>query len=269
MGQLAGLITEALEEGQRRWPAVRVDRDAFASYVEARLNGDERPDHLQSLDLLLACACHQGQAAAIEAFRESYVPGLRAHLLSMRLPDAAIQDLLAQLTEELLTAHPDAAPKIGQYAGRSTLQVWLQVVVTRMALRVLEREKRYTSMDSTSNELSDATSPELTYLKQLYGDAFKAAFEEAVRGLTARERNLLRYQYIDGLTGDEIARLHGTHRATIVRWLARARETLLATTRDLLISRLSLDPKEFESIARLVQSQLDFSIRTLLAVQAP
>jgi RNA polymerase sigma-70 factor (ECF subfamily) len=86
-----------------------------------------------------------------------------------------------------------------------------------------------------------------------------------VRGLSSRERNLLRYHYIDGLTGDEIAGLHGTHRATVVRWLARARETLLTTTREHLLARVAVDPKEFASIARLVQSQLDFSIRTLLA----
>jgi hypothetical protein len=43
-----------------------------------------------------------------------------------------------------------------------------------------------------------------------------------VRTLSRRDRNLLRYQYFDHLTVDDIGALHRVHRATAARGVARA-----------------------------------------------
>lgn len=263
--KFAGLVAATIEEGKQRWPSVRLERDTFASYLEARVDDDDALARVQALDLYLACACSEGLPGAIATFRETFLPAAEAHLRTMRAPAATIEDVLSRLTEELFAS---ASPKIRQYAGRSALRVWLQVVITRMALRMLEHEKRYLPLDEAPSDLTpEVAGPELAYLKGVYRDAFKTAFEEAARDLSSRDRNLLRYQYVDGLTGDEIAALYGTHRATVVRWAAKAREALLVGTRDKLLTRLAVEPSEFASIARLVQSQLDFSIRSLLSLQ--
>jgi RNA polymerase sigma-70 factor (ECF subfamily) len=71
-----------------------------------------------------------------------------------------------------------------------------------------------------------------------------------------------------GLGIDQIAALHGVHRATAARRLERAREALLVATRKSLMSRLSIDSAEFESLMDLIRSRLDVSIQRILGSQA-
>jgi RNA polymerase sigma-70 factor (ECF subfamily) len=53
--------------------------------------------------------------------------------------------------------------------------------------------------------------------------------------------------------------------STVSRWLASARESLLVQTRDGLSRQLHLAPGEFDSLARLLHSQIDVSLVRLLA----
>ena len=59
---------------------------------------------------------------------------------------------------------------------------------------------------------------------------------------------------------DQIGLLYRVHRVTASRWLAGARKAVLSHTRRLLTDQLDISAEEFESIVRLVQSQLDLSI---------
>ena len=69
---------------------------------------------------------------------------------------------------------------------------------------------------------------ELDFLKQRYQQDFKEAFILALRGLTVRERNLLRQRFIYGLSLDELGALYRVNRATTARWVVQAREEVLA-----------------------------------------
>lgn len=81
--------------------------------------------------------------------------------------------------------------------------------------------------------------------------------------LSVRERNLLRQRFADGIRIDQLAGLYGVHVATIGRWLAGAREQVYVVTRDILLERLRIGHAEFDSILRVVRSQLDLSISAL------
>jgi RNA polymerase sigma-70 factor (ECF subfamily) len=105
---------------------------------------------------------------------------------------------------------------------------------------------------------------QLSYLRREYGEQFKQAFEEAVTRLTPRERNLLRFRHIDGLSSDALAATYGVHRATAARWVTAARERLATETRRLMMARLGVGRADLQSIMRLIQSQLDISIRRCL-----
>jgi len=107
--------------------------------------------------------------------------------------------------------------------------------------------------------------PELDYLKSKYAPQFREAFVAAITNLSVEERNALRFHYLDGLTLDETAAACHVHRATAARWLAHARESLLRDTRRLLLERTKLGHREVESMFRLVESQLDVSLRRHLA----
>ena len=112
---------------------------------------------------------------------------------------------------------------------------------------------------------SPADDAEIAHLKRLYRSEFRTAFQGALTALTGRERNMLRYRYLEGLSIDQIGEIHGVHRATVARWIKKAQETLMGETRARMMEDLVVDPDELESILRLVRSRLEVSIRTHLA----
>ena len=68
----------------------------------------------------------------------------------------------------------------------------------------------------------------------------------------------------DDLSIDEIGVLYGVHRATVARWIASVRESLFELTRRALISRLSIDEGDVDSVLRMIDSQLDISIERVM-----
>ena len=106
--------------------------------------------------------------------------------------------------------------------------------------------------------------PELQMLKNKYRDEFKSAFQAAFSDLNAEDRNLLRYYYVTDLTLMQIAAISGVKHNTISRRLAKVRGGLLVGTRDRLIQLAGIRHTQFESIVRLVQSQLNVSMYRML-----
>jgi len=80
---------------------------------------------------------------------------------------------------------------------------------------------------------------------------------------------VLRLHLLDGLNIDRIGQLHDVHRATAARWLASAREALAKDTQRILQARLQVSRSEFESLLRLVRSDLDVSLCRILAEDEP
>jgi len=100
----------------------------------------------------------------------------------------------------------------------------------------------------------------LAELKARYRSELADAFRTSLAELAPRDRTLLRYQMIDGLSIDEIGAIYRVHRATAARWLVGIRDHLVADTRGRLAAKLGVDTEEAASIVRLVQSQLDVSV---------
>jgi RNA polymerase sigma-70 factor (ECF subfamily) len=118
--------------------------------------------------------------------------------------------------------------------------------------------------DVGGRELGAGADLEVDYLKGHYRAVFEAALKETLTELPVQQRNVLRLSFVEGLSIDEIGALHGVHRATAARWIAAAREAILDGTRRRLRSDLSLSDSEFDSVVRLVQSQLEVSLRGAL-----
>ena len=150
---------------------------------------------------------------------------------------------------------------IGDYAGRGALRSWLRVCVSRELVRLAKAQQREEPLEE--HLIADpgyGDDPALEELKAKYRAELADAFRTALSELPARERTLLRYQLIDGLTIDEIGAIFRVHRATAARWLAKIRDDLVTRTRSLMAESLGVDTDEAASIVRLVQSQLDVSV---------
>ena len=60
------------DKARAAWPGVEVPRDLFAQWVEARVPPDISVSGVRAADLYLACACAQGNRAAIATFEASF-----------------------------------------------------------------------------------------------------------------------------------------------------------------------------------------------------
>jgi RNA polymerase sigma-70 factor (ECF subfamily) len=260
-GYVAGLLSRAHATRD-----LAVDDDVFAAYLGDRIADDARLADLEELhldDLLLACACARGDQRALATFERELVPDLTAAVATVDRSGAHREDILQLVRARLFVAdqHP---PRIADYSGRGRLFSWLRVVVVREAISILRKPKR----EIASDEIPDVAIDDLEVgvFKGLYQEEFKLAFGTAIGELTARERNLLRLNLIDGLSIDEIGAAHNAHRTSAARWLREIRAKLAVRTRDLLAQSLRLPDAELDSVMRMVRSRLDLSVSRLLAV---
>ncbi len=67
---------------------------------------------------------------------------------------------------------------------------------------------------------------------------------------------------------DALAGVYHVGRSTAARWLADARERLLAGTRDALCAELQIGRAEYESLAALMRSHVAVSVVRLLDAMA-
>jgi RNA polymerase sigma-70 factor (ECF subfamily) len=263
---LAEAFDAAYGRAVQAWPAVRVTRDELLAYLDQRVPADESFVELRVEDLYLACGCAAGNRQAIDAFIATFGGELEA--AGQRMPEGVITpaDLQQALREKLFTG---AAPKIGDYAGRGSLKSWVRVTALRMRIDAeRSRKARREIHEGNANVLAalpDARdNPELAHMRTHYKDAFERALAEAFGSLTAKQRNLLRHKLVHQLRHDQLAELYRVHERTIKRWLADARELLLAQTRDALATILGIHSAEVDSVMRFLQSDLDVSVQRYL-----
>jgi RNA polymerase sigma-70 factor, ECF subfamily len=247
------------------WPSVLVEPQAFMGYLAAR-SGSGLPALERATDLYIACACAEGVPSAIDAFRRRYLPVVARAIARIDPSEAFLDDVMQALAIKFFVRAGNEPPGIAQYAGRSSLRSWVSTAAARTALNLRRRkvDRGHDDFGSSRTELRATGDPELLLLKSRYKSEFETAIRVAMTAISAKERTLLLLQLRDGLTLPQLATIHKVSRATIARWLASARETLLEQTRRELTRRLQLSPSEYESLVALVRSQLDVTLTTLV-----
>jgi RNA polymerase sigma-70 factor (ECF subfamily) len=243
-------IAIATTTARAAWPQLDVGPSVEASFADALRaivgadDGEVDPSAaiatLHLGDLWLATACGEGHPAAI----------------------AQLDAVLATLRERLLTGAADRPPRIRGYRGRGELRSWLKVALVRDATRALQRELGRTPVDELDQLMDPGPDLELAAMKDGYRLAFGVAFASALGELGARDRNVLRYHLVEGLSIDEIGALFRVHRSTAARWLVAIREGLVDATRRALMRQLALGPADVDSVLRMIRSRLDASLAT-------
>lgn len=260
---LERVLGELVGAGQAAMPTVSLPAEDFVAYLAARLpESATSVDGLRALrigDLFLACACSRGDGVAIALFDSLHLANIGA---ALRSRDATTEAELKQvLREKLFVARDGARPKIADYSGRGDLASWVRVVAVRTALNLARGTRHEVPLDEDAL-LAERTGAgvEIETLKRLYRAEFAEAFGEALVTLTARDRNMLRQHYVDGLTMEQIGGAYRVHRLTVLRRMEQARRSLGKETYRRLATRLSLSRTELDSIMRLIRSQLDVSL---------
>lgn len=266
VGVDAGEVRDLVARARFEQPGIELDELAFVAHVAERVTFDVRGAPvlrpLHAGDLWIAFGCVTAAPAAIARFEEQYAPEIRT-ALRRSFEHALSDEAELRLRERLFLVGADEVPRLASYAGRGALRPWLRSAAVRSAIDLVRARRELPSDPDDFGELG-SVDPLLARLKQTYRDEFRAAFAGAASELSDRDRTLLRYRFLDGLSIDEIGVLYRVHRATVARWIAAIREALFEGTRARLMAQLALGESDVDSVLRLIDSQLDVSIEALL-----
>ncbi len=259
--------------GRAAWPTLGLAEEAFAQKLASHVA--QSPDPVAALsklrpdDYYLACACAEGEAAAIRAFEERFARVIDRAVSRFARTNEKRDELKQILRERLFVAGPGERPRIASYTGQGFLENWLRVAAVRAFVNAERRHRP----DEPGKEESFGGMPaeqdiELGFLKSHYRSAFRRAFADASSKLSPGDRLILRLTVREGLSCDELAASLGVHRATAARRAARARQLLIDATRAELARSLRVDTTELTSILHLVESNLDLSISRLFPTES-
>lgn len=271
--ELERALCKMVEVGRARWPQIPLSTEDFVQFLAMQLPAESAdPAELLSLragELYLVRALGLGHPAALVAFETDYMPEVRRTLLRLGTPEPLIEDVIQTLYSQLIERQntPQGVEVSRQgYAGRGELKGWLCTCAVHQAGRLQQRDRREVELlQAPAVLLADqGKGPELALLTGEVKELFEAAFREAVAALTSRERNLLRYHFLSGLSIDQIGSIYRVHRATAARWVVQAREHLATQTRKRFQAAASMHDKSFSEILELVHSQLSLNLASLL-----
>jgi len=259
----AGLRT-AVDAARHALPELAVDEVALITALAGLPAAIDAIGDDAIVEVALVLGCVGGGHAALTRLEADFFGPARHALAAMKLGGDLEAEALQEVREKLLVGVDGQPPRILGYAGRGSLRGLIKVVATRAAISLLRKGGRETPGDEAIVDASGESDPELAFLKARYRPVFREAFADAVAGLGARERNLLRLHFLRAVTLEQLATMYGVHRATIVRQLAAVRADLERSTRKGLAERLAVDRSELDSVMDLVRSQLDASVERLL-----
>ncbi len=271
--RLEGLLNRVVDRAKEAWPDFPYPLELFLEDLASRTPEDvDLFEHLESLpaaDLFLAYACGRGLDGAVEAFERRVIPVVSRALTRLGAQPDAVDEVQQRLRERFLVGVAGKPPAVSTYAGFGSLAAWVRVSALREYYGMAREGQRFRQVEDADlgeemDGIVQGPGSELGYLKKRYRPHFRAALAEAMTLLEARQRNVLRQHYLDGLQVDQLGMLYRVHRVTASRWLAGARKAVLSHTRRLLMARLDLAPEELDSMIRLVSSRLDISIRAHL-----
>jgi RNA polymerase sigma-70 factor (ECF subfamily) len=256
-------LTEIAEAGRRAWPEIRIATTDFIVFL-ARCLPEGAASELRSLragELYLVCAYALGETFAASAIEDRYMRRVEAALSRIGTPAATIADILQELRQRLVEAGAPASDRQG-YAGRGDLAAWLCISAVRTAGRRIQRQRRELRLEDCEALLlaSPEPGPDVAFLRETYKEELSAAFREALASMTSRERLLLRYHFLDGLSIDRIGTIYRVHRATAARWVNQARDALCTRTLEVLTRRISLSEEGVRRMLSLIESQLSVGL---------
>jgi len=199
--------------------------------------------HLE--DLVLSCACAEGNEAAWEHFIATYRSYLRsAAAVILRCPSDAAQavDLADSLFGELYgveESKPGHGSLFRYFHGRSSLKTWLRAVLAQRHIDRIRATRRFTDLDEgeAAAAVERSAPPSVVPLdphRERYLRMLRRALTAALAALDARDAQRLRLYYREDKTLAEIGRILGEHESSVSRNLERIRRSLRASVESLL-----------------------------------
>ena len=208
---------EFLGLGDARWPALRLDPQAFERHVQMLFERGEPPQLRHAADLYLAIACATGAEGALAAFDTLFSRTLASAIARIDGAPDFIDETAHALRIKLFVQTP---PKIASYGGRAKLSTWLTTFAARGALDQRAAAGRPAEHSNLAECVASPASPEIDYVRARYKVEFERAVVSALARLTPRDRGLLRLHLGERMSIDKLAVAYRVGRSTAARWLA-------------------------------------------------
>jgi RNA polymerase sigma-70 factor (ECF subfamily) len=248
-------------EGRSKWERLTIVFTVFERYFEGAIGAQAEHDILaNAADFYLCCACASTQSEACELIERQARDVLIGAIGRVNSDPEFIQDTLQAFWERLLA---DNAARLVGYSARGPLNAWLRVSASRFAVDRLRAERRHVHYRSELLEAitEGGSGPESKLLRARFAGGFRSALARAFKGLSPRDRNVLRLSIGGQLSVDGIGRAYGVHRATAARWLVQAKTKVFEFVQsELAGENAKLTETEMNQIAHLMGQELDFSL---------
>jgi RNA polymerase sigma-70 factor (ECF subfamily) len=248
-------LRRIFSEAHEAWPEIALELDTFVARLEDA--GSEALAHAH--DLYLACACSDGNAAALARFERDYLDAADEAIARIDAAPEFVSEVKQLLSARLLVG-PTA--KIREYRGSGGLVGWVRTAAVRTALNLQRSYKRVDAGADAARE--PGRDPEVALIKAHHQADISAALQRAVERLEPADRQLLRFYYVESLTLARIAVLQDIGVSIVFRQLTAATKALLAAVKTDLAERLGLSPESLESLLRDVQQGMTASLTQLL-----
>jgi RNA polymerase sigma-70 factor (ECF subfamily) len=256
-------LAEALSAGRIQWPGVTLPLAALAEHV-GRQSLSSEVVRQRGPDLYLAAACAAGEPAALAAFEQEHLTRVDSYVARIGLTPEMLDELRQALRIRLLLDQP---PRIGTYRGTGPLGGWVRMAAMRVAWNLLDAAAVAGARVADDGELAARVAeaaPESELLRARCRPVLQAAVERAIGALDDRDKALLRFHYVEGLSVDTIGTFYRVHRATAARWLVDLRHRLMRAVRRTVAAELRLSPSEFRSLVRTLDGELRVSVSRAL-----
>lgn len=240
----------------------RVELGDALAHVEAALTAGASPLHAG--DLALAFAASHRDPVATRRFEALVAVDITNAVRAIDADPTFVDEIGQRTRVHLLVPDEGDRPRLVTYRGTGPLRAWVAIAAQRLALNARRGARREVSDDVLADLVDREPDPEVRHLKELYRGEFRKALTAALAELADRARALLRLRFVGGLDLAQIGQLYHVHESTASRWIAAALDDVAKATRRNLAAMLSVTPETADSVARIVQSQLDLSIARLL-----
>ena len=249
-------------------------------------------DELRADDLCLIVACEKGDDAAWEDLVKNFDATVKsaARKISSNAEDA--EDLASSIWAELYGLKHDRSgrlkTKLSYYSGKGSLGGWLRAITNQLAIDEFRKQSKFVQIEENrefenleyeaseksenSSVVSHSENPEEILTESRTAKDVTQALQQAIAGLEAEDKLILKLYYFDDLKLKDIGATLGFHEATASRKLVRVQSEVRKSVEKILRAEHGWSEAEVKRYLSETASKLGvnlekmFTILTVLAL---
>ena len=239
-------------------------------------------DALSADDLCLIIACERGDEAAWADLVKNFDSTVKSAARKISSNNEDAEDLASSIWAELYGLKErdgKARGKLSYYSGRGSLAGWLRAVVAQLAVDQYRKTSRFvqieearefenlaqdSSENSENSKVVHATeNPEEALTRAETQRDISGALRQALSGLEAEDRLIMKLYYFDDLKLKDIGAALGFHEATASRKLVRVQSEIRKSVEKILCEKHGWQKEEVKRHLAETASKLDLSVEKL------